>query len=404
MQSVFRLHVHIIDVAFYAIILFGFVSCNSFQGKQKAEKSGEINTFKPNPQKVEKQEVKTMKIGEKAYDFYLPDVTGKYYSLSDFDTADALVIIFTCNHCPTAQAYEDRIIRFVDDYKDKNVAVVAIMPNSMNSLLLEECSYSDLDDTYESMIIRARDKHFNFPYLYDGDDHAVSVRYGPTATPHAFVFNKNRELTYKGRLDNSEKPGTADAEDLRTAVNETLAGRPFTNPETKVFGCSIKWAWKTEWKDKVDTEWTEKPVTLEKIEKKGITDLMMNNSSKLRLINIWATWCGPCVIEYPELININRMYYNRDFEFVSISADKPENREKVQEFLKSRHSAVQNYIFNGHDKYTLIDIVDPEWDGSLPYSILIEPGGKIVYSVAGPVDLLELKRAIMDNPLMGRYY
>jgi len=98
------------------------------------------------------------------------------------------------------------------------------------------------------------------------------------------------------------------------------------------------------------------------------------------------------------------MYCNRDFEFISISVDKPENMDKVLKFLTSRYSAVQNYIFTGSDKYTLIDIVDPEWDGSLPYSILVEPGGKIVYSVAGPVDLLALKRAIIENQLMGRYY
>ena len=170
--------------------------------------------------------------------FNLPDVSGRYYSLDDFKDAEVLVLIFTCNHCPTAQAYEDRIIRFTEDYKNRNVAVAAIMPNSIYSLLLEECGYSDLDDTYESMIIRAKEKKFNFPYLYDGDDEAVSIKYGPTATPHAFVFNRKRELVYSGRLDASEKPGTANAEDLRAAVDAALNGQPVTTPVNKAFGCS----------------------------------------------------------------------------------------------------------------------------------------------------------------------
>ncbi len=386
-----------------SILTIIICSCNSANKKQK-EKTSSENSFKPNPQKVEKQEVKTLETGAQAPDFSLPDVTGKFYSLNDLKKADVLVIIFTCNHCPTAQAYEDRIIQFTDEYKEKGVTVVAIMPNSVYSLLLEECSYSDLDDTYESMIIRAKDKPFNFVYLYDGDNEAVSIKYGPTATPHAFVFDKKRKLAYSGRLDASEKPGTANAEDLRSAVDALLAGKEVDNPVNKAFGCSIKWAWKTDWKEKVDKDWMEKPVTLERIDKNGIKELLGNKSSKLRLINVWATWCGPCVIEYPELVNIHRMYYNRAFEFVSISADKPEKYDAVLNFLKNKYSAVQNYIYDNDNKYELIEAIDPEWNGALPYTLLIEPEGNIVYSKQGVVDLLELKRAIIENKLLGRYY
>ena len=107
------------------------------------------------------------------------------------------------------------------------------MPNSAYSLLPEECAYSDLDDTYESMILRSKDKAFNFPYLYDGDDQAVSIKYGPTATPHAFVFDKKRKLVYAGRLDASEKPGSANAEDLRNAVDAVLQGESVKIRKTK---------------------------------------------------------------------------------------------------------------------------------------------------------------------------
>jgi thiol-disulfide isomerase/thioredoxin len=362
------------------------------------------SAFIPNPQRVPHQEVNTMEIGSKAFDFNLPDVTGRYFQLEDFDAAEVLVVIFTCNHCPTAQAYENRIVRFSEEYKDKGVAVVAIMPNSVYSLLLEECSYSDLDDTYESMIIRAKDKKFNFPYLYDGDTEAVSILYGPTATPHAFVFNRKRELVYTGRLDSSEKPGTANADDLRTAVEETLNGNNVTTPENKAFGCSIKWAWKTEWTDKTNKDWAEKPVIVEKISKKGIADLVRNNSEKLRLINVWATWCGPCIIEYPELLNLQRMYGNRNFEFISLSADKPENADQVLEFLQARQSPIKNYLFSSDDKYALIEAVNPGWNGALPYSMLVEPGGKVIYTAQGSVNLLELKKIIVEHRLMGRYY
>ncbi len=360
--------------------------------------------FVANPQDIEEREVKILATNETAPDFKLPGTDGRFYTLKSFDKAAVLVIIFTCNHCPTAQAYEDRIIKLVDDYKDENVQFVAISPNSVKTLLLEELGYSDLGDTYEEMKIRAKDKQYNFPYLYDGDTQETSIKYGPVATPHAFVFNKDRKLKYNGRLDDSEKPGTANAEDLRAALDAVLLNVEILEPVKKTFGCSVKWGWKSSWTDKVNSDWKAKEVSIEEINAEGVKILMNNDSEKLWLINVWATWCGPCVIEYPEFIDIHRMYKERDFEFISLSADKLDQKEKALKFLKSKNSAVKNYIFSGTDIYQLISIVDPDWDGALPYTVLIEPDGKIVYKNMGPVDPLELKKVIVDHPMIGRYY
>jgi peroxiredoxin len=360
--------------------------------------------FKPNPQHVAEVEVKTLAIGSVAPPFSLPDVSGKFYTLDDFEDAKVLVMIFTCNHCPTAQAYEDRLIDFTNEYKDKGVGIVGIMPNSTMGLLPEECGYTDLNDSYEEMIIRHRDKKYNFPYLYDGDTQSVAIAYGPVATPHAYVFDAERKLAYIGRIDNIEKPGKANAEDLRAAVDAVLAGKPVANPENKTFGCSVKWGWKDQYTKKVENDWKAKPIALEKVKESQIKDIVRNPTENLRLINLWATWCAPCVAEYPDLVELQRWYGARNFEFVSLSADKPENSDKALAFLKKVHSPVENYLYDGEDNYKLIEAVDPKWNGALPYTMLVEPGGKIVYSYQGPVDILELRRAIVEHPLMGRYY
>src|SRR5678809_74582 len=151
----------------------------------------------------------TLPIGSKAIDFSLPGVDGKTYTLKDFASSKLLVIIFTCNHCPTAQAYEDRIKQLVTDYSSKGVAVVAISPNDPLSVRLDEMGYTDLSDSFDEMKIRAKDKQFNFPYLYDGENSQLSMKYGPQATPHVFMFDSNRILKYTGRIDDKEKPGTA---------------------------------------------------------------------------------------------------------------------------------------------------------------------------------------------------
>lgn len=362
--------------------------------------------FVAKPQAVPHHETPTLAIGAKAPDFRLPNYDGRFYSLKDFATAKVLVIIFTCVHCPTAQAYEDRIKKIVVDYKNKGVAVVAISPNSPNGLLLEELGYTDLNDDFDNMKIRAKDKQFNFPFLYDGDTESVSIKYGPVATPHAFVFDSQRVLKYNGRLDAVEKPSKgANAEDLRKAIDEVLAGKEVSIPTTKTFGCSVKWAWKTEYNEKNEKNWRSRPVTLEEIDSEGVKELVKNNDSeKLRLINVWATWCGPCVMEYPDFIDIHRMYGARDFEFVSISADKLEKKDKALKFLKEKYSGVKNYIFKEDDIYKLIEAIDPKWNGALPYTLLVEPGGKVVYGVQGSIDNLKLKKMIVDHSKIGRYF
>ncbi len=378
--------------------------CVALGNCRPASDTSQETAFVPHPQKVAKQHVETLAIGSAAPDFTLPDISGKFYGLDDFRDAKILVILFSCNHCPTAQAYEDRMIQFTKDYSDKGVAVTAIMPNSVYAVLPEECGYTDLNDSYDEMKIRAKDKGYNFPYLYDGDDQAVTIKYGPVATPHAYVFDGHRKLRYIGRLDSLEKPGKAHAEDLRAAVDALLTDKAVDHPVNKSFGCSIKWGWKDEWNQHVEKEWNERPVTLEKLKEPEIKALVSNDSKKLRLINVWATWCAPCVAEYPSLVTLQRMFGARSFEFISLSADKPENADKTLEFLKTKHSPIKNYLYDGTDNYKLVEAVDPAWNGALPYTILVEPGGKIVYRSAGPVDLLELKKAIVDNPMIGRYY
>jgi thiol-disulfide isomerase/thioredoxin len=350
-------------------------------------------------------EPKTLAIGSKAPDFRLPGVDGKLYSLKDFNKARILVIIFSCNHCPTAQAYENRIIALSKDYKPKGVEVVMISPNSTKALNYSELGYTDMGDSFEEMKQRAADKGFPFPYLYDGDEQKTALAYGPVATPHCFVFDSDRLLQYSGRVDGNEKPGTGNGEDIRSAIDAVIEGKKVLNPTTKVFGCSIKWSWKDEYTRKLYKQWSELPVTLTDIDVKGIKELIGNTSSgKLRLINIWATWCGPCITEFPDLVIIDRMYRGRPFEFVTISADKQAKKADVLKFLQGQQASNKNYIFNKDNVYDLIEAVDPAWQGALPYTLLIEPGGKIIYKKQDTISPREMKKLIVENKFIGRYY
>ena len=347
----------------------------------------------------------TLPIGSKAPDFDLPGIDGKNYTLRSFEGANVLVIAFICNHCPTSQAYEERLIKLTSDYASRGVALVAINSNNPGSLRYDELGWSDVGDSFDDMKTRAREKHFNFPYLYDGEQQTVARQYGPVATPHLFIFDKDRILRYTGRVDDMENPHkTPHSQDARAAIEALLNNKEVPVAVTKVFGCSIKWLEKKDWMNKAAIQWAQEPVALDTIGSSGLVKVLQNHSDKLRLINVWATWCGPCTVEFPDLITLARIYVQRDFEFISISADDEERKNKALDFLKNHQSSGTNYLFTGDSKYELIDAIDPHWQGALPYTLLVEPGGKIVYSHEGPIEREALRKIIFNDPFIGRLY
>jgi peroxiredoxin len=353
--------------------------------------------------KLKAEDHKTLEIGAQAPAFNLPGVDGKTYTLESFKAGKILVIIFTADHCPTAQAYEERINKLYQDFHSKGVEFVLVSPNNPQAVCLEEIGYSDLGDSFDEMKIRAKDRNFPMPYLYDGDKQEMAIAYGPTTTPHVFIFDNQRKLRYCGRIDEMENPYLKAAQlDTRNAITALLEGKPVPVEKTKTFGCSIKWASKVEWRTKLDADWKNKPVEVTDADIKTIKEIMANNSSKFRLINLWATWCGPCVIEFPEFVTMQRMYGARNFEFVSISTDGPKKKDKVIEFLKDKNAATKNYLYSSDDKYTLIEAVDKNWSGALPYTLLVAPGGKVVYSHEGVIDVLEVRKEIMKQ--IGRFF
>ena len=158
-------------------------------------------------------------LGSSAPDFSLPGVDGKIHRLADYAGSPVLVVIFTCNHCPIAQMYEQRIQRLEADYKSRGVAVVAIQPNDPKALRIDELDSSDISDTLDEMKIRVAYKNLHYTYLYDGETQSVARAYGPQATPHVFIFDKERKLRYEGRMDNSYRKELVNSQDARNAID-----------------------------------------------------------------------------------------------------------------------------------------------------------------------------------------
>lgn len=172
------------------------------------------------------------KVGDTARDFSLKNVDGKMVSLSGIKDVKGYIVVFTCNACPYAKAYEDRIIALNKKYATLGYPVVAINANDKDV---------QPADSYDNMQKRAKEKNYGFPYLYD-ESQEIAKTYGATRTPHVFVLDQNRVVKYIGAIDdNSEEPDQVKEKYVENAIEALRAGKEVAVKETKAIGCSIKW-------------------------------------------------------------------------------------------------------------------------------------------------------------------
>jgi peroxiredoxin len=353
-----------------------------------------------------------LKIGDPAPEFSLPGIDGRTYTLEDFRGSPILMVVFLSNHCPYSHAAETRLLPLYAEMKARGLAVVAINPNSPAGIEISELGYSKYNDTFPEMKLYAKDRGFTFPYLYDGANQRVAKAYGCLCTPHVFIFDRDRRLRYSGRLDDSPYPeaSTVTQSDARNAIVALLAGQTVPVPETKPFGCATKWIEKQAGIARINERWENTPVSLDGIDAAGVAALVRNGTPRYRLINVWATWCVPCVEEFPNLVALIRQFQGRNFELVTISIDAPEDRAKALRFLERQHAALpdrlktvlategrstDNTIFQGTVD-ALQNILDPQWPGPVPYTMIVAPGGEILYRRVGVIDIAEVRAKLVD--------
>lgn len=319
-------------------------------------------------------------VGQAVPDFALKDTQGKLHALKAY-RGKYLVIGFVGTKCPISAAYSERMNGVSNDYKAKDVVFIGVNSNANEPLnLVKE---------------HAAKAKFGFSILKDNGNVVADI-FGASVTPEMYVIDQAGVLRYHGRVDNASDAARVERQDLRVALDELLAGKPISKPDLKAFGCQIK---RVGGKTITMAQPAAKaPVTndLVKLLKPAeFAKLKADSAGKVLLINFWATWCAPCIAEFPEFVKIDQEFRDKGVRLISISTDEKSDLEKmVIPFLKKQKATFEAFLSDADDPQELIDVVDKNWSGALPATFVFDKKGKLSYTKYGIIDRQELLKEL----------
>jgi thiol-disulfide isomerase/thioredoxin len=332
-------------------------------------------------------------LGSQAPVFSLMGTDGKLHNSLEWKDSTLLVVAFLSNSCTQSQLYEARLNSLIEHYAGKGVNVVAIQSSNPNAFSDQDLAWSDVGENLADMKERATYRKFQFPYLYDGDTGGTASAFGASVAPSVFILDRDRRVRYSGRIDDDPAEGPKTSQDAAAAIDALLAGKPVAVATTPASGCSLRIGAAQAVKHGPASE----PVTVSLATPSVLTALRHNPTGKLLLVNFYATWCGPCVTEFPDLMATNRMYRSRPFSFTTVSSNVPAEQPQVLKFLQKMNASTSNLLYGSDDTYGMQDAFDPELGAAVPVTVLLGPKGEVLYHEQGEIDLMEIRRAILAN-------
>ncbi|MFN7826900.1 MAG: redoxin domain-containing protein [Acidobacteriota bacterium] len=327
---------------------------------------------------------RSLPIGAPAPAFALRDLDGQVHALGDY-RGRTLILTFLSAHCPISRAYHERLRALASDL-GKDPATIMLGINS------------SADESIEEIRLDAARNGLTFPILRDAAGE-IADSFGAVRTPDVYLIDAEGRLRYRGRIDSAHRPRRDMRHDLREALAELRAGNVITTPETVAMGCPIV---RTSSAPAPAPEQGAKPSTspaVKLLKPRDYWKMVGSSPGKVVVVNFWATWCGPCVAELPELIKISEMMKSRGVRFVGVSADEQLDLEStVVPFLAARKVPYEQFLQQTDDPQEMIDVVDKDWPGTLPATFIYNKRGKLAFHRLGIIDretlITEIEKAL----------
>ncbi len=255
-----------------------------------------------------------------------------------------------------------------------------------------------MTDSLPEIKIRTAFRGITWPYLYDGDTQVTSMKFGAVATPHIFIFDRERKLRYQGSIDDNQRPSDVKANYARDAIEALLADREVPVATSRAFGCTTKWLSKKTGVEEEMAQIQAAPVTVDMVDADGLKALRANaGTGKTMLVSFWSTGCSLCATQFLDLENSYRMYRRRPFDFTTVSTDPPGKNADVVAFLQKQYAGGPNKQFASADTAALQAAWGAKCNPAAPYTVVIAPDCKVLYQKEGKIDILEVRRVILSS-------
>lgn len=344
------------------------------------------------------QATAALTVGDAVPEFELKDLSGQPHSLKSY-RGKPTIVAFISARCPISNLYKDRIKAVAEDYSKRGVNFVAIN--------------SSADETVEEVRAHAEENKLGFTILKDTNN-LIADAYAAERTPKVYVVDAEGALRYRGRIDNSQNLRLVKQHDLRAALDELLSGKSVTIADTQAMGCVIQRVQNLA-QSKTAKPATGKPATGKPASPKPATPvaagpkvlplkpaayagMIKASAGKVVVVNFWATWCGPCVAEFPEFVKLTDEYKTKGVRFVHITADDMSDLKKAVAFLKEQKSKADQFIQDTDDPQEMIDVVFKDWPGTLPATFVYDKTGKMTFHRMGIIDrdvlVAEIEKAL----------
>jgi peroxiredoxin len=320
-------------------------------------------------------------IGQPAPGFTLTDINGQTHALKDY-RGRIVLIGFISTQCPISNAYNERMRAIAAEYGARGVTFLGINANS--------------NEPGSEIREHAARHQLRFTILKD-EGNKVADAYGAERTPEMYLIDGAGVLRYHGRIDNAIELPRVKRRDLREALDELLAGQPVSVPEAKAFGCLIKRAEEAEAQASAQAPApAPSPAPqVARLKPAEFAKLKQQTQGRVLVLNFWATWCGPCIAEFPEFVAIDEKYRAQGVRLVAISADEVSDiKTKVIPFIKEMKARFEIFVQDTDDPQEMIDVVDKEWLGALPATFVFDRAGKRIFTRYGIIDREQLVAAI----------
>lgn len=330
-------------------------------------------------------------------EFSLMGVDYKTYTNKDLNGLNGTLLVFLSNHCKFSQTFQQFLVHSNRKWNNQGIKLIAISPNHEKAILPDEMAFSEVGDSFEEMVLRAKTQNYNFAYIYDGKNQIITKSIETKITPSAYLFDSQGELVYSGRIGDHEMPNDYEKSELHQNIVKLINKEKVEYNRTKIHGTAIKFKKDIRFAENLAKRYAEETIRLNYADERKLNFFIEQETNYPRFFYVWSLENNPDVTR-ENLIKISTVYKifrKRGIKVFTVCICKPEDQSKVLEILKQTQLSSLNFYTGGTEVSKLVTLRSQEGKRITPFCRIIQGDNSLAYGKNDLLDIKVLKREFL---------